>query len=608
MRDRWERGQPRPLESYLAEPEFPHHNPELLLDLIYGEFALREQAGEMPRLDEYQTRFPELRERLARQIHLHEALSQASTRGSPSNSKSENAAPTPAVANPISAVAPDRIGKYRIIAQLGAGGQATVYRAVHPTLSLDLAIKVSHQPLPTPGTEADTEPNMARRLASEGRILAELRHPNLARVFDLDLHEGHPFVAMEFVPGRSLEQFTRQSHPQPIDAARIVSQIARAVEHAHSKGIGHLDIKPANVLVADDGTPRLIDFGLSRLHHPWTEPPLESGTVSGTLAYMAPERAAGAKVESHERVDVFGLGGLLYYLLTGRAPFSGRDPWDVWSRVRTGSWDREPLEHPHIPASLRKICQQCMATDPAQRYGSAEAVADALDKFSSQNQGRRRTALIAVVAGVSLIAALIVGLDWWKRPATKTPLPLAPISVTRFPSRLTVRVWNGNRFSELARAVPLKTGDQLRVEAEYPAELYTTMLWIDAEGTVRQLAVGKPNAVLPRLLYPVAGQAVPLEGRSGTQLILLCGNPNQPVSLEQIQGRLQDVRNWPVLPPASILRHDSTGLQIENFSRGLGQPRDKPDPESEVVSRFRKLQSDLGPHCVILSAIAVSQQ
>src|SRR5262249_50915764 len=147
----------------------------------------------------------------------------------------------------------ESIGRYRIVGELDSGGQASVYRAVHPTLPRDLAIKIAHESRPI-------DHNL---MQGDAAILCELDHSNLVRVYDLDVHEGRPFVAMEFVRGRNLKQVAEQSHPSARQAAAWVAEIARALEYAHRRGVVHQDVKPQNILLDESGRPRLIDFGMA---------------------------------------------------------------------------------------------------------------------------------------------------------------------------------------------------------------------------------------------------------------------------------------------------------------------------------------------------------
>jgi serine/threonine protein kinase len=170
---------------------------------------------------------------------------------------------------------PATVGKYPVVGRLGGGGQGEVYRAVHPELGQDLVIKLARQPLGPGGIDHDF-------LAAEGRLLAGLRHDNLVRVYDLGVHDGRVFLAMEFVRGCTLEQHAGRGPLNPRRAAAMVGELARAVGYLHGRGVVHQDLKPQNVLVDESGRPRLIDFGLARLRDAWAGD--ADGPSGGTLA------------------------------------------------------------------------------------------------------------------------------------------------------------------------------------------------------------------------------------------------------------------------------------------------------------------------------------
>ena len=275
-----------------------------------------------------------------------------------------------------------------------------VYRAVHPTLPRDLAIKIAHEP-----SEID-----ASLLRGDAEILCELDHPNLVRVHDLDIHDGRPFVAMEFVRGRNLHQVAEQLPPSPYQAAAWVAEIARALAYVHGRGVVHQDIKPKNIMLDESGRPRLIDFGMARWRHAWSGN--RAGPSGGTLAFMAPEQARGEAKRVGAPSDIFGLGGVLYFLLTGKTPFGGGTRQQQWGRASQCDFDRDAMQAKGIPRRLERIVLKAMAVEPEDRYASADEMADALDDFA------RRPRRLALEAAALLLAALAM-IVWssWPRPA-----------------------------------------------------------------------------------------------------------------------------------------------------------------------------------------------
>lgn len=272
---------------------------------------------------------------------------------------------------------PATIGKYQIIDQLDAGGQALIYRVVHPTLKKELVLKIARDPISMAQGEKD-------RLVTEGQLLAELEHPNTARVYDLDFHDGRPFLVMEYIRGRNLRQYVQHTQTSPADAAKLVGKIARALHVAHMRGIVHQDIKPENIVIDEIGEPCVIDFGLARLRHAWKADLDEQGGLSGTVQFMAPEQARAKTNSVDPRSDFFALGALLYWLLSGKAPFAGNDFRDSLIRARECNFDRDALRG--ISHRLSAICLKAMAADPAQRYATANGLAEALERFTTSGQ------------------------------------------------------------------------------------------------------------------------------------------------------------------------------------------------------------------------------
>jgi hypothetical protein len=272
-----------------------------------------------------------------------------------------------------------------------------VYRAVHPTLPRDVAIKIAYEP-----SSIDRS-----LLKGDAELLCLLEHPNLVRVHDLDIHDGRPFVVMEFVRGRNLQQLADQSRPSPNQAAAWMAVIARALAYVHRCGVIHQDIKPKNILIDDLGRPRLIDFGVARWRNVWSEG--QAGPSGGTVAFMAPEQARGESERVSAPADIFGLGGALYFLLTGSPPFEGKSRNDQWRRASRCEFDRSALRAKKVPVALERIVLKAMAADPKDRFTSAESMASALEGYL------RRPRRLAIQAAALLVAALAM-LAWWSWP------------------------------------------------------------------------------------------------------------------------------------------------------------------------------------------------
>lgn len=306
---------------------------------------------------------------------------------------------------------PTEIAGFTIVRELGRGGMGVVYEAQHATHGR-VALKVLLAGELATGQDVD-------RFKLEARACASLSHPNVVRVYEHGQDPaGRWFMAMEFIGGESLEGVVgREGALQTLAAARIARDVARALEAAHAKSILHRDVKPHNVLM-DGDTPRLTDFGLAKLVGDAKSRSLtSSGGVLGTPGYMAPEQAGGEGKRVDKRADVYGVGSLLYHLLTGRAPFEG----DSLANVLVAVLQKTPVSltqrRPGLPRDLETICFKCLEKNPAHRYQSATELALDLERFigAQEIQARppgvftlalRAARAHGAVAGVALAGGL----------------------------------------------------------------------------------------------------------------------------------------------------------------------------------------------------------
>lgn len=277
--------------------------------------------------------------------------------------------PDPALFAPAPEV-PGRIDRYLIEKVLGEGGYGVVYLGWDTQLGRQVAVKVL----------SAIDPERLARFRSEAGVLASLQHPGIVQVFDQGVFEGKPFIVMEYVPGKSLWHVALATEIPEIEAARMTAAVARAVHAAHEKGIVHRDLKSANILVGPDGVAKVTDFGLAdRANH--TVVPSKFGSVIGTPAYMAPEQAAGRNADVGPLSDVYGIGSILYELLTGRPPFQASFKKDLLELVINS--EPTPIRQlsPHTSPDLEIICMKCLEKQPTRRYATAEELANDLDRF-----------------------------------------------------------------------------------------------------------------------------------------------------------------------------------------------------------------------------------
>jgi hypothetical protein len=262
---------------------------------------------------------------------------------------------------------------YVIEGVLGVGGMGIVYKAMHLALKRTVALKMM-----LVGRHALTE--QADRFRSEAEAVARLQHANIVQIHEVGQHDGLPFFALEFVPGGSLARKLDGRPLPPAEAARLVEALAQGVHLAHSRGIVHRDLKPGNVLLAEDGTPKISDFGLAKKLDE-DSGKTQAGQVLGTPSYMAPEQAEGRTWRVGTAADVWALGAILYECLTGRPPFRGETPLETLEQVRTQEPQPPRVSNPAVPRDLEVICLKCLHKEPEKRYASAQELADDLGRY-----------------------------------------------------------------------------------------------------------------------------------------------------------------------------------------------------------------------------------
>jgi WD40 repeat protein/tRNA A-37 threonylcarbamoyl transferase component Bud32 len=281
-----------------------------------------------------------------------------------------------AVARPArrtsTASVPDRIGEYEVLEELARGGMGIVFKARHQKLQRVVALKmILHGQLAG-------EDNL-QRFHLEATATAQLQHPGIVSIYEVDTHDGQPFFTMEYIDGISLSQAVQTGPLRGHVAARYLEQTARAVHFAHTRGILHRDLKPANVLIDEHDQPKITDFGLAKVLQSDSKQ-TKSGAIMGTPSYMAPEQALAIKHVT-PAVDVYSLGAILYELVTGRPPFQGETAMATMTMVI----EQEPvpprLLNPQLDADLETICLKCLEKEPSRRYLSAELLANDLRNY-----------------------------------------------------------------------------------------------------------------------------------------------------------------------------------------------------------------------------------
>jgi WD40 repeat protein len=264
-----------------------------------------------------------------------------------------------------------QFGEYELLEPIGEGGMGVVYRARQRSLDREVAIK-----LLAAGVWASAE--FIERFRREAQNAARMQHPNIVPVYEVGDHDGLHFFSMRLIGGPSLAaELKREKKLSPSRAAHLLRTIAEAVDYAHRLGVMHLDLKPANVLIDENGIPHVADFGLARR----IDSAADSDEVSGTPSYMAPEQASPRASGITRATDIWGLGAILYELVTGEPPFLAHSPQETLKLVVEGSL-RSPRRYvPELPRDLEAIILKCMAYRVEKRYASARDVADDLSRF-----------------------------------------------------------------------------------------------------------------------------------------------------------------------------------------------------------------------------------
>src|SRR6266498_1042006 len=265
------------------------------------------------------------------------------------------------------------LGDYELLEEVGRGGQGVVFRARQKSLNRIVALKVIG--LGQWATKAHL-----KRFRLEAEAAARLDHPSIVPIYEVGERDGQCYFSMKFVDGGQLDQVVKHTPISLRQAVELIAKVARTVRYAHEHGILHRDSKPGNILLDADGEPHLTDFGLARRAE--TESTMtRTMEVLGTPSYMAPEQAVGNNAAVGSVTDVYGLGAVLYQLLTGQPPFAGGTTYET-IKLLLDTEPRQPrLLNPKIDRDLSTICLKCLEKDPKRRYSSALTLAEDLERW-----------------------------------------------------------------------------------------------------------------------------------------------------------------------------------------------------------------------------------
>jgi len=312
------------------------------------------------------------------------------------------------------------LGDYELVEEVGRGGQGVVFRARQKSLNRTVALKVIS--LGQWASKAHL-----KRFRREAEAAASLDHPSIVPIYEVGEREGACYFSMKFVEGGQLDEVVKRAPMSIRQAAELIAKVARTVHYAHEHGILHRDIKPGNILLDAKGEPLLTDFGLARLVE--AESTItRTREALGTPSYMAPEQAAGEQRKLSNATDVYGLGAVLYQLLTDHPPFAGGTTYET-IKLLLDTEPRQPrLLNPKIDRDLSTICLKCLEKDPQRRYPSALALAEDLERwlkhepirarrtgvFTHARKWVRRNPSIAAMTATLLALAVPLGVVIWK--------------------------------------------------------------------------------------------------------------------------------------------------------------------------------------------------
>ncbi len=363
-----------------------------------------------------------------------------------------------------------QLGDLTLVREIGRGGQGVVYEARQAALNRLVAVKI------LPKSLAST-PQLVARFRREAEAAGRLDHPNVVAVHGFQETAGHYLIVQPLVPGGSLED--RLSRPRPPgdhtsvetlrSAAVLCRDVARGLQHAHEHGVVHRDVKPANILIAADGAPRLGDFGLAKVTDALGLS--QTGAVMGTPHYMSPEQVDPSRGEPDARTDVYSLGAVLYRMLTGRVPFPRRDRAAIFADILLRAPPAPRRLEAGVPPDLEAVCLQALEKDPGQRYRSASELADDLDRWlagqptmarplgavrrAARSLQRLATSSLALLIAFVAVTWLAIDVAWLSPRAATEPrwhelrllLLSALAGVTGWPAWLLgVRLSRGRRW------------------------------------------------------------------------------------------------------------------------------------------------------------------
>jgi eukaryotic-like serine/threonine-protein kinase len=521
-----------------------------------------------------------------------------------------------------------QLSHYRILEPLGAGGMGEVYRAHDLHLDRDVAVKVLLR-----GSLA--EPTARERFRREAHVLSRLAHPGVATIFDFDTQDGVDFLVMEYVPGGTL-QSRLQKGPLGLDElARIGSEIGDALEDAHRRGFLHRDLKPGNIVLTAAGTPKILDFGLAGLLHASHSATAltQTGTVFGSLPYMAPEQVRGEADNSH--TDVYAFGAMLYEMATGRRPFEKDRPEALMFEILHGTTRPVRSLRPEAPPELDRLIESCLSKDPALRPASAGTVSQTLRRIrEAAHRGVESEPVRDVIRSLAVLPLENVSRDpaqeYFADGMTEALISeLARLKALRVISRTSAMKYKGvhRALPEIARELSvdailegsaLLVGKRVRVTVQLVSARTDATLWTDRYDGEIEDVLDLQSRIAGSVAKEIAVQVTP---REASQLA-----KRRPVNPEAHVEYLKGRHTATGASPQAIelaLRYYQRALEIDptyapvwagiaychnvRAGRGMAPPAEANAQAREAAMRALELDDSLAEAHSALGSVAIDE-
>jgi len=481
---------------------------------------------------------------------------------------------------------PRRWGALLLLERIGAGASGEVHRAWDPALEREVALKLLRPELGSgPGP-----------LLEEARALARIHAPEVVSVHGIGEEQGQVGVWMEFLRGEDLAQRIARTGPLPVaEVMRIGAAVTRALTAVHAAGVVHCDLKPANLVLTEDGRVVLTDFGLGQRPALAEDEPVR---FSGTPMFMAPERLAGEPATA--RGDQYALGVTLWCALVGRPPFTARTLAELRAQAPAGPPRPLAALRPELPVALTRVIERAMAADPAQRFASVAAMGEALAAAAAAPRPRSHGRAWAIAAAAAL--ALALGTWWMLRPARQMPVatltpPAAPAPAATFDLEASLVRRNDGARTRLTDGDRIRPGDQLALEFRATRAAHVYVLNEDEQGEAYLLFpqplfdLGNPLPADSTVLLPgaMAGEtsAWTVTSRGGREHFLVVASLDPVPELEAELSRL------PAPEPGRAPRYAAIPVASMERLRGVGGvstvPGTSPARRAGVVDRFGTL-------------------